>query len=89
MRFGSRKIITKRWEWQGRIPETSLQCIQYLRQSYPLSRISVEVERPAREGLRALAAEADVVFYSRSWAEVSRMCISETDQAGNHEGQRS
>lgn len=34
-------------------------------------RISVEVEKPGRQGLRELAAEADVVFYSRSWAEVS------------------
>jgi ketohexokinase len=32
--------------------------------------ISVEVERPGREGLEALAAEADVVFYSKSWAQV-------------------
>ncbi|KAI7782077.1 D-sorbose [Diaporthe eres] len=57
------------WHFEGRIPETSLQCVRYLRHSYPRSRISVEVERPAREGLRELAAEADVVFYSKSWAE--------------------
>ncbi|KAL6849572.1 hypothetical protein ACO1O0_009113 [Amphichorda felina] len=31
--------------------------------------ISVEVEKPGREGLPELAAEADVVFYSRTWAE--------------------
>jgi ketohexokinase len=30
-----------------------------------------QVEKPNREGLVELAAEADVVFYSRSWAEVS------------------
>ena len=77
--------MTKRWEWQGRIPETSLQCIQHLRHSYPQSRISVEIERPGREGLRALAAEADVLFYSKSWAEVSRTW---TDQPAttNHGG---
>ncbi|POS77271.1 D-sorbose [Diaporthe helianthi] len=57
------------WHFEGRIPETSLQCIQHLRRSYPRSRISVEIEKPARQGLRALAAEADVVFYSKSWAE--------------------
>jgi ketohexokinase len=56
---------------KGRIPETTLQCIRYLRQALPGSTISVEVEKPNREGLVALAAEADVVFYSRSWAEVS------------------
>lgn len=64
------------WERQGRIPETCLQCIRHLRHFYPRSRISVEVEKPAREGLRELAAEADVVFYSKSWAEVSRTSVS-------------
>jgi ketohexokinase len=41
-----------------------------LRDALPNARISVEVEKPGREGLPQLAAEADVVFYSRSWAEV-------------------
>ncbi len=36
-----------------------------------MAKISIEVEKPGREGLEELAAEADVVFYSRSWAEVS------------------
>jgi hypothetical protein len=57
---------------KGRIPETTLRCIRYLRQALPGSTISVEVEKPNREGLVELAAEADVVFYSRSWAEVSQ-----------------
>lgn len=56
---------------QGRIPETTLQCIQHLRLHHPRSSISVELEKPGRDGLRELAREADVVFYSRSWAEVS------------------
>lgn len=56
---------------KGRIPETTLRCIRHLRQVMPGSTISVEVEKPNREGLVELAAEADVVFYSRSWAEVS------------------
>lgn len=55
---------------QGRIPETTLACIHHLRHHLPRARISVEVEKPGREGLRDLAKEADVVFYSRSWAEV-------------------
>lgn len=41
-----------------------------LRDVLPNARISVEIEKPCREGLPELAAEADVVFYSRSWAEV-------------------
>lgn len=55
---------------QGRIPETTLECIQHLRAHHPRAGISVEVEKPGRKGLRDLAREADVVFYSRSWAEV-------------------
>ncbi|KAI1410928.1 hypothetical protein F5Y13DRAFT_166599 [Hypoxylon sp. FL1857] len=45
------------------------ECIRYLRQSFPNTRVSVEVEKPGRGGLEDLAAEADVVFYSRTWAE--------------------
>lgn len=48
-----------------------MQCIHHLRQVLPGSTISVEVEKPGREGLVELAAESDVVFYSKSWAEVS------------------
>jgi len=44
--------------------------MQYLRQRYPRVRISVEVEKPGRVGLQELAAEADVVFYAKSWAQV-------------------
>ncbi|KAK6952247.1 hypothetical protein Daesc_006782 [Daldinia eschscholtzii] len=48
------------------------ECIRHLRRSFPNARVSVEVEKPGREGLEDLAAEADVVFYSRSWAESKR-----------------
>ncbi|KAL2197395.1 Ribokinase-like protein [Corynascus similis CBS 632.67] len=57
------------WHFEGRIPGTTLQCIRYLRRVTPKSTVSVEIEKPNREGLVELAAEADVVFYSRSWAE--------------------
>ncbi|KAK4153137.1 Ketohexokinase [Chaetomidium leptoderma] len=57
------------WHFEGRMPATTLSCIRYLRQVVPGSTVSVEVEKPNREGLVELAAEADVVFYSRSWAE--------------------
>ncbi|KAH2919638.1 hypothetical protein KXW25_004948 [Aspergillus fumigatus] len=53
----------------GRIPEVTLACMRYLRQCYPSIQISVEVEKPARHGLQELAIEADVVFYSKSWAQ--------------------
>ena len=44
--------------------------------------ISVEVEKPQRAGLRNLAALADVVFYSRSWAcaegyTSARQCVEQ------------
>ncbi|KAI3323059.1 Ribokinase-like protein [Xylariaceae sp. AK1471] len=57
------------FHFEGRIPATTLQCIQWLRRSKPKVRVSVEVEKPGREGLEELVAEADVVFFSRSWAE--------------------
>jgi ketohexokinase len=63
---------------QGRIPDTTLRCMKYLRQTFPEVKISVEVERPGREGVEALAAEADVVFYSKSWAQVR--CFLQPDQ---------
>jgi ketohexokinase len=64
------------FHFEGRIPDTTLKCIRYLREHSifkdtggPTLRISVELEKPGREGLQALALLADVVFYSRSWAE--------------------
>ncbi|KAL8392799.1 hypothetical protein RB595_002834 [Gaeumannomyces hyphopodioides] len=57
------------WHFEGRIPETTLWCIRHLRRVLPSATVSVEVEKPGREGLLELAAEADVVFYSKSWAE--------------------
>ncbi|KAM4056102.1 pfkB family carbohydrate kinase domain-containing protein [Hirsutella rhossiliensis] len=57
------------WHFEGRIPDTTLACIRLLRSHLPAARISVELEKPGRQGLPELAAEADVVFYSRSWAE--------------------
>lgn len=55
---------------QGRIPDTVRSCIRLLRNVLPNANISVEIEKPGREGLQQLASEVDVVFYSRSWAEV-------------------
>jgi len=60
---------------QGRIPEVTSECIQHLRQCFPAVKISVEVEKPGRVGLQELAAEADVVFYSKSWALVTPPCL--------------
>lgn len=56
------------FHFEGRIPAVTLSCIRFLRKSYPQARLSVEVEKAGRDGLEELAREADVVFYSRSWA---------------------
>ncbi|KAJ5623926.1 Ribokinase-like protein [Penicillium lagena] len=56
--------------FQGRVPDVTLGCIHYLRQHFPNARVSVEVEKPGRDGLQELAGEADVVFYSKGWALV-------------------
>ncbi len=54
---------------QGRIPDVTLACIKHLRQRSPAVNISVEVEKPGRAGLQELAGEANVVFYSKGWAQ--------------------
>ncbi|KAI4234073.1 MAG: hypothetical protein LQ349_004004 [Xanthoria aureola] len=66
--------------FEGRIPDVTLQSMQHLRQCFPLVKVSVEVEKPGREGLQDLATLADVVFYSKSWArgngyESSEECL--------------
>ena len=55
---------------QGRVPEVALECMRYLRQNFPAVTLSVEVENPTRVGLPELAKEANVVFYSKNWAQV-------------------
>lgn len=69
-RRGSSNIdATGYWfHFEGRIPAVTLSCIRFLRKTYPQARVSVEVEKAGRDGLEELAREADVVFYSRSWA---------------------
>ncbi|KAI9845995.1 MAG: hypothetical protein M1837_004401 [Sclerophora amabilis] len=57
------------YHFEGRIPEVTLECVRHLRQHLATAKISVEVEKPDRTGLQELAAEADVVFYSKSWAQ--------------------
>ncbi|KAI8635317.1 pfkB family kinase [Xylariaceae sp. FL1651] len=57
------------YHFEGRIPDVTLRCIQYLRSATPRTTISVEVEKPGREGLQDLVPLVDVVFYSKSWAQ--------------------
>ena len=60
--------------FEGRVPEVLLPCVTWLRQMYGYHgkvKVSVECEKPDRTGLNHVAPLADVVFYSRIWAEVS------------------
>ncbi|KAM0806777.1 putative PfkB family kinase [Seiridium cardinale] len=52
----------------GRIPAVTLDCIRHVRRSAPDVRVSVEIEKFPRQGLQELVPEADVVFYSKTWA---------------------
>ncbi|KAH9868178.1 hypothetical protein J1614_007250, partial [Plenodomus biglobosus] len=55
--------------FEGRIPDVTLNCVQYLRSEHSLFKISVECEKPEREDMAEVAKLADVVFYSKLWAE--------------------
>ncbi|QKX61087.1 uncharacterized protein TRUGW13939_08233 [Talaromyces rugulosus] len=57
------------FHFEGRIPDTTLKCLQFLRRTQPSVQISVELEKPGRAGLDKLAAEADLVFYAKGWAQ--------------------
>lgn len=71
------------FHFEGRIPATTLECIRWLKthvrfrtaahrtRPQPHLRISVEIEKPGREGLQLLADEADIVFYSKIWAQAA------------------
>lgn len=52
--------------------------MKYIHANYPQATVSVEIEKPGREGLEDLAAEADVVFFSRAWAEDQGFKTSKT-----------
>ncbi|KAJ5676079.1 hypothetical protein N7462_008976 [Penicillium macrosclerotiorum] len=64
---------TSWFHFEGRIPQVTAECIRYLRRQFPGVRISVEIEKPGRPGLQELAAQADVVFYSKTWAQVETL----------------
>lgn len=49
--------------------DINLQCILHIRQKHPSAFISVEVENPRRTDLEKLTAEADLVFYAKSWSQ--------------------
>jgi ketohexokinase len=56
--------------FEGRNPDVTLKCIRALRAKSLGICISVECEKPEREGMLEAAHEADIVFFSRLWVEV-------------------
>lgn len=59
------------FHFEGRIPDVTGACVRYLRSSpaYKDFKISVECEKPERKDIIHAAQEADVVFYSKLWAQ--------------------
>lgn len=80
-RFAIRPLVTedtmKEEVWihfEGRNPEVVNACVTWLRNTYGYNRqvaISIELEKPDRWVLEKSAKCADVIFYSKLWAEVS------------------
>jgi ketohexokinase len=64
------QVWEKAWfHFEGRVPEVTLTCVRFLRENFPHFSISVECEKPERTGMAEVAQYADVVFYSKLWAE--------------------
>ena len=57
------------FHFEGRIPEITCPCAEFLRNTFPKFRISVECEKPERRDIDKVARFANVVFYSKLWAE--------------------
>lgn len=73
------KLASRRgmiYHFEGRIPDVTAKCMNYIRIHHIEARISVEVEKPGRDGLQALAQKADAVFYSKSWAKVDVLFVT-------------
>jgi len=64
------QVWGKAWfHFEGRIPEVTHSCVKFLRKDFLRFRISVECEKPERTEMAEAAKLADVVFYSKLWAE--------------------
>lgn len=64
------QVWEKAWfHFEGRIPEVTHSCVKFLRRDFPHFRVSVECEKPERTEMAEVAKLADVVFYSKLWAE--------------------
>ena len=66
------------YHFEGRQVDITSACIDYVRVCHPKALISVEIEKPYRDGLQELAQKADVVFFSKGWAQVRKIQTSVT-----------
>ena len=51
--------------------QTYLECIREIRCRWPDKLVSVEVEKPEKQHFEETVQQADTVFYSQHWAQVS------------------
>jgi ketohexokinase len=76
-RFREIDPVGEAWcHFEGRVPGVTGECVDALRKMEGEGKggkvwVSVECEKPDRTGLDGVVGSADVVFYSRLWAEVS------------------
>lgn len=61
------------FHFEGRIPVVTQASVKWLCENFPSASISVECEKPDREYMAQVSQDADVVFFSRIWAEVRRI----------------
>ena len=66
------------YHFEGRQVDVTSACIDHVRVGHPEAFISVEIEKPYRDGLQELAQKADVVFFSKGWAQVREVITSVT-----------
>lgn len=57
------------FHFEGREVPMVIECVRWLRGKYPNIVISVEAEKPNRPMLEELIPHADLVLFSRAWAE--------------------
>ncbi|KAF2438866.1 ketohexokinase [Karstenula rhodostoma CBS 690.94] len=62
--------VKQHWfHFEGRIPVVTEASVRWLTDKFPSAKISVECEKPERDYMVHVAREADVVFFSKIWAE--------------------
>ncbi|KAL5406321.1 hypothetical protein PMIN03_007886 [Paraphaeosphaeria minitans] len=62
--------VKRHWfHFEGRIPIVTEASVKWLSENVPSAKISVECEKPERDYMAHASSQADVVFFSKIWAE--------------------